>query len=184
MDIAGIALVILMMAINGDFNLTETKTGADTISTEAESASAAAESEPAVPETLPLLSPEETLARMGERYSFTPREAEVLQKLLLTEDELQPIADSMNNSCRVLSRHISSIYEKTGKTSRVGLYQLYHATSQECGKQCTGLRARIMEAEQQRLAGAPVKSAEDVRADLEAKLSKQEKTPSQGGSGM
>ncbi|MCR5403325.1 MAG: helix-turn-helix transcriptional regulator [Butyrivibrio sp.] len=65
------------------------------------------------------------------QYSLTSREAEVLQKLLFTEDDLQTIADSMYISRRVLSRHISSIYQKTGAKSRIGLYQIYHAACQE-----------------------------------------------------
>lgn len=116
-DIAGIALVVLLMALGGDFTLTEAPT--------------APQIAPAEPEALPTLSPEEALERMQERYELTVREAEVLQKLLLTEDELQPIADSLYISRRVLSRHISSIYQKTGTKSRVGLYQIYHAVSQE-----------------------------------------------------
>lgn len=116
-DIAGIALVVLLMALGGDFTLTE--------------APSAPEIVPAAPEALPTLSPEEAMERMSERYELTAREAEVLQKLLLTEDELQPIADSLFISRRVLGRHISSIYQKTGAKSRVGLYQIYHAISQE-----------------------------------------------------
>lgn len=116
-DIAGVALVILLMAINGDFNLTETTAVPETV--------------PAETEAQPMLSPEEILKRMGGRYALTAREMDVLRKLLLTEDELQPIADSLFISRRVLSRHISSIYQKTGTKSRVGLYQLYHAISQE-----------------------------------------------------
>ncbi len=65
------------------------------------------------------------------QYSLTSKEAEVLQKLLFTEDDLQTIADSMNISRRVLSRHISSIYQKTGAKSRIGLYQIYHAACQK-----------------------------------------------------
>ncbi len=57
---------------------------------------------------------------------LTERETEVLQKLLFTEDDLQTIADSLHISRRVLSRHITSIYQKTGAKSRVGLYQIYH----------------------------------------------------------
>ena len=113
-DIVGIALVVVLMAVGGDFNLTE-----------------APEIAPAPSEILPTLSPEETLDRLRERYQLTQREVEVLQKLLLTEDELQPIADSLYISRRVLGRHITSIYQKTGAKSRVGLYQIYHAASRE-----------------------------------------------------
>ncbi|MBQ9196743.1 MAG: helix-turn-helix transcriptional regulator [Clostridia bacterium] len=113
-DIAGVALVILLMALGGDFNLSDPPQPA-----------------PAAPEAPPLLTPEETLERMRRRYALTDREMDVLQKLLLTDDELQPIADSLFISRRVLGRHISALYQKTGAKSRVGLYQIYHALSRE-----------------------------------------------------
>lgn len=116
-DIAGVAVVILLMAVGGDLNLTEMPFAPETASDGAETPAA--------------LSPEEALSRMEERYQLTPREAEVLQKLLMTEDELQTIADSMYISRRVLGRHITAIYQKTGAKSRVGLYQIYHAISRE-----------------------------------------------------
>ena len=56
-----------------------------------------------------------------EHYGFTPRECEVFEKLITTEDGVQEIADGMFVSRRVLQRHISSIYAKTGTKSRVGL---------------------------------------------------------------
>lgn len=78
-DIAGIALVILMMAISRDLNLTEA-TAAPEI------ASPPPEITPAAPQLLTTISPQEALERMRDRYELTAREADVLQKLLLTED--------------------------------------------------------------------------------------------------
>lgn len=113
-DIAGVVLIIVMMAVNGDFNLT----GSDETAPQEAKASSGQDSP-------------DVFALLRERYRFTPREMEVLEKLLLTEDELQPIADDLHISRRVLGRHITSIYQKTGAKSRVGLFQIYHAASQD-----------------------------------------------------
>lgn len=117
LDIAGLALIILLMAIKGDFNLTTTPVVPEIVTV--------------APEAVPKPSPEDALERMGVRYALTAREMDVLRKLLLTDDELQPIADSLNFSLRTLNRHITCIYQKTDTKSRVGLYKLYHAILQE-----------------------------------------------------
>lgn len=56
---------------------------------------------------------------------MTPRETEVLEKLLTTEDGVQEIADSLYISRRMVQRYISSIYEKTETKTRLGLFQSY-----------------------------------------------------------
>ncbi len=61
---------------------------------------------------------------LAQTYDLTQREGDVLEKLLTTEDGVQEIADSLLISRRVLQRHISSIYKKTGMKSRIGLFQL------------------------------------------------------------
>lgn len=71
------------------------------------------------------LTPEETLATIAEHFSLTPREADVLDKLVNSEESVQEIADSLYLSRRTCQRYISAIYEKTGVKSRVGLYQMY-----------------------------------------------------------
>ena len=71
------------------------------------------------------LTPEEALAAIAERFSLTPRETDVLDKLVNTEKSVQEIADNLYLSRRTCQRHISAIYEKTGIKSRVGLYQMY-----------------------------------------------------------
>ena len=68
----------------------------------------------------------DTLVRIIERYSLTAREGEVLEQLIFTEKSGQEIADSLYISRRVLQRHVSMIYEKTGVKSRVGLFRVYH----------------------------------------------------------
>ncbi len=86
LDIAGVALVILLMALGGDFTL---------------SAAEAVEVLPA-PEPTPSLSPEETLAKIRERYDLTPREAEVLRELVLTEDKQTVISERLNIQVKTL----------------------------------------------------------------------------------
>ena len=71
------------------------------------------------------ISPQERLRLYARCCSLTPRETEVLEKLLLTEEGVQEIADGLFISRRVLQRYISSIYEKTGTKSRIGLFQNY-----------------------------------------------------------
>lgn len=114
-DLVMLICVIAAMAFSGDFTLS----------------AAPVQAEEPEPEKEPDPKPVDAFEVLCERYQFTPREKEVLQKLLMTEDELQPIADSLFISRRVLSRHISSIYQKTGVKSRIGLYRLYNAVSQE-----------------------------------------------------
>lgn len=58
-------------------------------------------------------------------YNFTEREKDVLEKLINTEDNIQDISEKLFISKRVVQRHITSIYEKTGRSTRIGLLQLY-----------------------------------------------------------
>ena len=73
------------------------------------------------------LSDGERLKKLSEKFSLTPREAEVLGLLVNTEDGLQAIADSLYVSRRTLERYVSALYEKTGAKSRVGLVSLYNS---------------------------------------------------------
>lgn len=71
------------------------------------------------------ISNEKALNTYCEYYGFTPRETEVFEKLIVTENGNQEIADELFISRRVLQRHVASIYEKTGTKNRIGLYQSY-----------------------------------------------------------
>ena len=71
------------------------------------------------------LSPEQALERFCESCRLTPRESEVLQKLLESDDSLQLIAADLSISVRMVQRYVTSIYEKTGAKSRTGLHQRY-----------------------------------------------------------
>ena len=57
--------------------------------------------------------------------SLRPRETEVFDKLVNSEESIQEIADGLYLSRRTCQRHIAAIYEKAGVKSRMGLYQLY-----------------------------------------------------------
>ena len=64
---------------------------------------------------------ENLISEFAKRHGLTPRETDVLILLVTTEDGTQEIADTMIISRRVLQRYITSIYEKTGTKTRVGL---------------------------------------------------------------
>lgn len=78
-----------------------------------------------VPSGSPTLSQQERLKLYAQNCSLTPRETEVLEKLLTTEDGVQEIADNLYISRRMVQRYISSIYEKTETRTRLGLFQSY-----------------------------------------------------------
>lgn len=69
---------------------------------------------------------EERIGSFVEHYRLTEREAEVLTRLLSTEETGQQMAEALYISRRVLVKHTSSIYEKTGCTGRVGLLQTFY----------------------------------------------------------
>ena len=71
------------------------------------------------------LSPQERLQLYAQHCALTPRETEVLERLLTTDDDLQGIADSLYISRRMVQRYVSSIYEKTETKTRLGLFQSY-----------------------------------------------------------
>lgn len=66
------------------------------------------------------------LERFAEYFGLTEREQEVLQLLLLSDDGMQEIADSLFVSRAMLYRHVSALNEKTGTRSRIGLIQFYY----------------------------------------------------------
>ena len=62
----------------------------------------------------------------ADRFSLTAREKEVLQVLLVSEENVQDIAEELLISRAALYRHIASLNEKTGTKSRIGLVQFYY----------------------------------------------------------
>lgn len=71
------------------------------------------------------MSAQERLRLYAQSCSLTPRETEVLERLLTTDDDLQEIADNLYISRRMVQRYVSSIYEKTETKTRLGLFQKY-----------------------------------------------------------
>lgn len=66
-------------------------------------------------------SPEELQAAFIEAHSLTPREADVLRAVTADERPLKNIADDLGISLRMVQRHLTNIYEKTGTQTRAGL---------------------------------------------------------------
>lgn len=78
---------------------------------------------PQEPPTAP--DPQEAFRLLSDSLALTPREIEVFDKLVNSEESIQEIADTLYLSRRTCQRHIASIYEKAGVKSRLGLYQIY-----------------------------------------------------------
>ncbi len=107
LNIAGLAVILLLMALGGDFNLSDPL--------------------PAASESLRLLSAEDALSRMRERYGLTPRETEVLRELVLTEDKQTVISERLSIQVKTMQDYVTRLYRKTGASTRSGLTELYHA---------------------------------------------------------
>ena len=73
-------------------------------------------------EDLPSL--EERVELAANKYQLTPREKDVLLAVASTEDTLASVADGLGISLRMVQRHLTSIYKKTGASSRAGLVAL------------------------------------------------------------
>ena len=71
------------------------------------------------------IDPEARLGDFASRFSLTPRETEVLAAVTADERPLKHVAADMGISLRVLQRHLTSLYQKTGTQSRVGLTKLF-----------------------------------------------------------
>lgn len=64
--------------------------------------------------------------RFAECFALTPREQDVLRVLLVSDDNVQDIAEQLFISRAALYRHITSLNEKTETKSRIGLIQFYY----------------------------------------------------------
>ena len=114
-DIAALVVTILLMAVNGDFDLFGKK-----------AASAPPETEPS-PETAPTDEPQsapDPFPAICARYRLTPAEMNVLRELVLTDDKQEAIAEQLHISVSTLRHHITSIYRKTDAQSRAALCKL------------------------------------------------------------
>ena len=104
-NVAGLAALIVLMAVNGDFVF-------------------AASEAPAVPAP----DAETRLAAMASRYGLTPKETALLRELVLTEDKQTVIGERMDLKVKTIQKYVTQIYRKTGATTRSGLTELYHNT--------------------------------------------------------
>lgn len=68
----------------------------------------------------------ESLEMFADSFSLTEREKEVLEVLLVSDENVQDIAETLMISRAALYRHIASLNEKTGTKSRIGLIQFYY----------------------------------------------------------
>ena len=66
------------------------------------------------------------LEMFADSFSLTEREKEVLEVLLVSDENVQDIAETLMISRAALYRHIASLNEKTGTKSRIGLVQFYY----------------------------------------------------------
>ncbi len=121
-DIAGVALVILLMSVNGDLNLAAMNE-ADPPEALNETLETTGMPFPQVPQ---LLGPEEALNQIREQYGLTPRETDVLRELVLTEDKQSVISERLSIQVKTLQDYVTRLYRKTGVTTRAGLTDLYH----------------------------------------------------------
>ena len=71
------------------------------------------------------------LGAFAEKYSLTKRETEVFEALLNSDDSAKDLAKQLFISRAALYRHISSLNEKTGTKSRIGLIQFYYQQKNE-----------------------------------------------------
>lgn len=84
----------------------------------ADAEAAAAAAEPPAP------SLEERVELAAASHGLTPREKDVLLAVVSEEKTLAAIADDLGISLRMVQRHLTSIYKKTGTSSRAGLVGL------------------------------------------------------------
>lgn len=70
---------------------------------------------------------EEKFNSFSKAFSLTDREQEVLKVLLLSDENVQEIAEQLAISRAALYRHINNLNEKTQTKSRIGLIQFYYS---------------------------------------------------------
>ena len=136
LDIAGVALIIFMMAVSGNFNFSDpparqTAGPAESVSEMPAETPDAVAAEPlpaalAIPVSSNILSEEEALDRIRKQYDLTSREAEVLRELVLTENKQAVISERLNITVKTLQAYVTRLYKKTGCTTRAGLTDLYY----------------------------------------------------------
>lgn len=105
LNIIALAVILILMSLNGDLNI-----GKHASETKA----------PPAPD------PSDALTAIGGKYGLTPAETKVLRELVLTEDKQVAIAERLSIKVRTVQANVTSIYRKTGVSTRSGLVQLYN----------------------------------------------------------
>ncbi len=103
LNIAALAAVIVVMALGGDLDL----------SVKAEGGSRGEASGGA-------------FSVFCAKYGLTAGEARVLRELVTTENKQAAIAENLSVKIRTVQANVTSIYRKTGVSTRSGLLKLYH----------------------------------------------------------
>jgi DNA-binding CsgD family transcriptional regulator len=67
-----------------------------------------------------------TLSDFAAKYQLTPRETDIMGRILTSGKGVRELALEINISERVLYRHFNRLYEKTGATSRTDLLMIYY----------------------------------------------------------
>ena len=135
-DIAGVIVVILLMAAGGDLILIEphehrydeNNTSIQLNQKDIPELRHEDEGVTVTSAVQEFLSPEETIKRMQERYNLTPRETDVLRNHVQTEDTQAIISERLGIQVKTLQDYVTRIYRKTGVKSRAGLTDLYYKT--------------------------------------------------------
>lgn len=107
-DISALAVVLVMMALSGAFNLSVPRR---------EEAAAVS---PAV----------DPFTAIQNEFRLTPSEIKVLRELVQTDDKQETIASGLNISVSTLRHHVTSIYKKTGVQTRAALCKLAQSRRQ------------------------------------------------------
>lgn len=113
LNVGALAVIIVVMALSGDFDLSNRETVGQT--------EQVAENVPEAP-----TSEDDALSSVAEIYKLTPSELRVFRELVLTEDKQAAVAEKLSVKLRTVQANVTSIYRKTGVTTRSGLLQLYH----------------------------------------------------------
>ena len=105
-DIALLAATIIFMALNGDLNFFAA------VDTPRDIAEKGEKGDP--------------LDDISRRFGLTQGEKRVVRELVLTEDKQTAIAERLSVKVRTIQANVTSIYRKTGASTRSGLVQIYN----------------------------------------------------------
>ncbi len=104
LNIAVIAVLIITMAINSDFNIFVQEIQTAEIK----------------------MTSEEAMGILQRRYSLTPSEMKVAKELLLTDDKQSEIAERLSIKVGTVQFHATNIYRKAGVENRAALGRVFN----------------------------------------------------------